>query len=409
MLIKYEFLKILRRKSTLIVMGVSLLIIGLLFTLPTLQFRIYNQDGRLTGLEGIAWEREQQQNIAATLTDEYIADIIREYQRLFANPDNVGFDGNERFLIGEAYWDFESPRRLLLTMIARNYGRPGEFPGLDILLNLDVSSGTDFYQVRNERIEYLLNAEYRNMTEQQRAYWRSMNHRIDTPLQFGYYRGWEIIVSSFELLMFVILAICIVIAPVFAGEYQAGTDSVILAGKYGKTKLITAKIIASFLFGLCAFMLHAIVSVGIPLMTFGTDGWNLPIQIANPIIPYSFTFLQAVLVNLAVIFLVQFAVIGVTLFLSTKMKSPYLVLIVIVPILFVPMFLTPTGTSGIYNLILFLLPYRSTMPQFGSFISYQFGGLVLDALVMRVVIYVSLTLITIPFIRMGFKKHQVTR
>ena len=407
MLIKYEFLKILRRRSTLIVMGVSLLIIGFLFALPTLQFRIYNQDGRLTGLEGIAWEREQQQNLAAILTDEYIADIIREYQRLFENPDNVGFDGNERFLIGDAYWNFQSPHRLLLTMIARNYSTVTGFGGLDILLSLDMDADTEFYQVRSQRIEELLNAEYRGMSDRQQEYWRTVSQRLDTPLQFGYYGGWEVIISSFELLMFAVLAICIVIAPVFAGEYQAGTDSVILAGKYGKTKLITAKIIASFLFGLCAFMLHIFVAFGIPLMTFGTDGWDLPIQIANPIIPYAFTFLQATLINAAVIFMVLLALIGFTLFLSSKMKTPFLVLIVVVPILFIPLFMTPTGTNGLYNLILFLTPYRSTLPQFGSYISYQFGGLVFNVLAMRAVVYGLLTIVAIPLARMGFKNHQV--
>ena len=94
MLIKYEFLKILRRKSTLTTIGVSLLLLGFLFILPALQFRIYDQNGVRNGLAGIAWEREQQQRLAATLTIEYIAGIITEYQRLFENPDNVGFDGN---------------------------------------------------------------------------------------------------------------------------------------------------------------------------------------------------------------------------------------------------------------------------------------------------------------------------
>lgn len=41
-----------------------------------------------------------------------------------------------------------------------------------------------------------------------------MNSGVEEPFQYGYFRGWEIIISSFELLMFAILAICIVIAPV---------------------------------------------------------------------------------------------------------------------------------------------------------------------------------------------------
>ena len=53
MLIKYEFLKILRKKSTLIVMAASLLVTAFLFGLPVLQFQTYNQDGVIKGLEGI--------------------------------------------------------------------------------------------------------------------------------------------------------------------------------------------------------------------------------------------------------------------------------------------------------------------------------------------------------------------
>ena len=71
--------------------------------------------------------------------------------------------------------------------------------------------------------------------------------------------------------MFALLAICIVIAPVFSGEYQAGTDAVILSAKYGKTKLVTAKIAASLLFGTAAFILHVVVACGLPLAAFGID------------------------------------------------------------------------------------------------------------------------------------------
>ena len=176
-------------------------------------------------------------------------------------------------------------------------------------------------------------------------------------------------------------------SPVFSGEYQAGTDAVILSAKYGKTKLITAKTAASLLFGTVAFILHIIAACAPVLIAFGTDGFDLPLQIANTAIPYPYTFLQAVLINIGIIYLVLLAMIGLTLLLSAKMKSPYLVLIILVPILFIPLFLTPNGTTGAYNLTLFLLPYRSAMPEFGKYISYQFGGLVLDALTVRAVLY----------------------
>ncbi len=408
MLIKYEFLKILRKKSTLIVMAASLLVTAFLFGLPVLQFQTYNQDGVIKGLEGIAYEKEQAADYSVPLTNEYVTETIREVQRLFENPDNVGYDGYERFLIEGAYWNGIAPREDLLNMIAKNYVNPNESAGYNTLPELDISEGTDFYRARQEKIETLLNASSRALSEEQKAYWRDMNSKVDEPFTYGYYDGWEIIISSFELLMFALLAVCIVIAPVFSGEYQAGTDAVILSAKYGKTKLTTAKIIASYLFGGLSFTLHVVVALGLPLAAFGFDGWDLPLQIANTTIPYPFTFLQAALVNLGVVYLVLFAMTGLTLLLSAKMKSPYLVLIVLVPVLFIPLFLSPNGTTGIYNLTLFLLPYRSTMPEVGKYISYQFGGLVLDTFTVRAILYALLTVVMLPLARLGFKKHQVS-
>jgi len=43
-----------------------------------------------------------------------------------------------------------------------------------------------------------------------------------------------------------------------------------------------------------------------------------------------------------------------------------------------------------------------------KYISYQFGGLVLDVFLMKAILYAALTLIAVPFARMGFKKHQVS-
>lgn len=408
MLIQYEFLKILRKKSTLIVMAASLVITAVFFGLPVLRFQTYNQDGVLRGLEGIQYEKEQYADISVPLTNEYIAGTIREVQELFEDPDNVGYDGYEQFLIDDAYWDRIAPRESMLNMIARNYADPNESVGYNTLTDLDVSDGTDFYQARQDKIEKILNDPSSGLSKEEQDYWRNKNSAVVEPFQYGYYGGWEIIISAFELLMFAVLAVCIVIAPVFSGEYQAGTDAVILSGKYGKTRLITAKILAALLFGVSAFTLHVIVAFALPLAAFGIDGWNLPLQINGTTIPYSLTFLEGTLVNLGVIYLVLTAMIGLTLFLSSKMKSPYLVLIIVVPALFLPMFLSPNGTSGLLNLLIFLTPYQSLVPRFGSYISYQFGPAVFDAFTMRAIAYVVLALVLLPLARLGFRKHQVT-
>lgn len=407
MLIKYEFLKILRKKSTLIVMAVSLILTGFLFGLPVLQYQTYNQDDVIKGAEGIAYKKGQYADFSIPLSEEYVTETIREVQSLFEIPDNVGTDGNEQFLIGDAYWEKVAPREKLLTLIANTYSDPNEIWGYNNLPDLDMSNRTSFYQAMERKIKTQLNSPSRAFSNEQKEYWSSMADKVDTPLQYGYYEGWEVIITSFELLMFALLAICIVVAPVFSGEYQAGTDAVILSAKYGKTKLATAKVAASLLFGTVAFILHIAVACGLPLAAFGVDGWNLPLQIANTMIPYPLTFLQTVLINIGIIYLVLLAMVGLTLLLSAQMKSPYFVLAILVPLLFLPMFLTPNGTTGLYNLTLFLLPYRAAMPELSEYISYQFGGLVLDAFTVRTVLYVFLTVFMLPLARLGFKKHQV--
>lgn len=409
MLVKYEFLKILRRKSTIIVMAVSLIVTAFLFGLPIIQYQTYNQDGVIKGSDGISFRKEQSEAFSVLLTDEYIAQTVQDYQQLCENPDNIGFDGAEKFLIGDAYWNFVAPQEKLLSVISNNYEAPGTTTGYNNKLpDLDVTNGANFYRARDAKIEALLNTPAREMSDAQKDYWRDMNSGVETPFQYGYYEGWEIIISSFELVMFALLAVCIVLAPVFSGEYQAGTDAVILSAKYGKTKLITAKIVASLLFGLLAFTIHIVVAFGLPLTAFGTDGWNLPLQIANTTIPYPFTFMQATFINLGVIYLILTAMIALTLLLSSKMKSPYLVLTVIVPVLFIPMFLSPNGATGVYNLTLFLLPYNSTSLEIGKYVSYQFGNLVLDVHLVRAVLYAALTAAMLPLARLGFKRHQVS-
>lgn len=387
-------------------MAASLLITAFFFGLPVLQFQTYNQDGVLQGLAGIQYEKEQYTEISVPLTNEYVTKTIREVQELFEDPENVGYDGNEQFLIEDAYWNGIAPRESLLDLIAGNYADPNVSAGYSALTDLDVSDGTDFYQARQDKIEKILNDSSKELSEAEKDYWRNLNSKVEEPFQYGYYEGWEVIISAFELLMFAVLAVCIVIASVFSGEYQAGTDAVLLSGKYGKTKLTTAKILAALFFGVLAFTLHVLLAFGLPLAAFGTDGWNLPLQINGTTVPYPLTFLEGTLINLGVIYLVLLAMIGVTLFLSARMKSPYLVLTVVVPVLFVPMFLSPNGTSGIYNLLVFLTPYKSLVPNFGSYLSYQFGPVVLDAFAVRTVLYAVLALILLPLAGRGFRRHQ---
>ncbi|MBF0579234.1 hypothetical protein IM774_05460 [Erysipelotrichaceae bacterium RD49] len=115
----------------------------------------------------------------------------------------------------------------------------------------------------------------------------------------------------------------------------------------------------------------------------------------------------AALVNLGVVYLVLSAIMAFTLVLSAKMKSPYMVLVVLAPVLFIPLFLSPNGTVELYNLVLFLLPYRAIIPKFKKYITYQFGEIVIDLFTMRAVVDLLLIAVLLPLANRIFRNHQV--
>lgn len=250
-----------------------------------------------------------------------------------------------------------------------------------------------------------------NYSSQEKEFWNAKNSQVEAPYVYGYHAGWKSLFQCFELLIVSIIAICICIAPVFAGEYQTGADSVILSTRYGKSKLIKAKIAAAFLFALLVFTVNLLLAVGIQLVAFGTGGWNLPLQILNVTIPYPFSLLEAALICLAVLYSVLIGMVSVTLLLSAKMKTAFVVLVIDVLIILLPVFLGLSGSNGVLNHILMLFPYMAVQPAFPaeytSYFSYPFPGLTVDIITMRIVFYVVICLVSLPFIGRAFKRHQV--
>lgn len=93
----------------------------------------------------------------------------------------------------------------------------------------------------------------------------------------GYCDGWDKMLSSMGSVLAILLGLLVVItvSPVFSEEYSCHTDSVIYAARYGKTKLVTAKIIASLetVIGMYTvfLLLNAVLYMGI----YGVQGGML--------------------------------------------------------------------------------------------------------------------------------------
>ncbi|MCC0670351.1 ABC transporter permease subunit [Clostridioides sp. ZZV14-6045] len=410
-LIKFELKKIIRRKSTIAVILGSLVLSIFLFALMPLKEKSYDDNGKeYRGLQAIELGKQQSKLNEGYITDKKVENSIRKYQKIFNNPNNIVKDENgfSNFK-QDVYLRFFYPNKTFYNFITESYSEPNDINSM-ILQSISLKNRTNFYKFRNEKVNTILNSEYSdgNYTQKEKEFWLSKNKKINEPYLNGYYEGWNYFLLGRDLLIFTILAICISIASVFSGEYQSGTDSVILSSKYGKTKVITAKIISSFLFGTIIFTINTIISIGILLLSFGVDGWNLPLQLTVSSTPYPVTFLQATLLSILVIYMILIALIGFTLLLSSCMKSPFPVLITDIALLFIPLFLKYSETNWLYNQILRILPSNAISFSFSEYINYRFGSLIIDLPTMIIFTGLILSIIILPFIKNNFRKHQVS-
>lgn len=406
-LIKLEMKKLCRRKLTIIVTICCFMATVLFFSLPYFQFLAWDQDGNmLSRSEAIEYRRECHDSISGEITEERVTHDLKEYQEKRNNPDNIIIekDGEVTFT-DEVFFGYLSPRSSYMDMLGNTY-IPNQL-GHNNITKIDLTNGADFYNTRNEMVKSLIHNN-NDLTENEKEYWLDKNEKINEPYEYGYASGWSSFGDTAVMLIISILGICIALASVFANEYQTGTDAVILSTRYGKSKIVYAKIITALLFATVVFSANVITALAIPLITRGADGANLPLQIMDTAIPYPLTFLQATLITIGIAYAVMLGMASLTLLCSSKMKTAFPVLIIDVLIIFIPVFLKP-GSNALWNHIAWLLPYHSMsgLSIFREYLSYPVGITVLSVTSIIVILYSAITLITLPLAGRGFKKHQV--
>ena len=414
-LLSFEFKKIAGKRFNMVVVLCSILLTAILFWLPVKQYIVLTLEGKqVQGREAISLEKKYENQYAGELTENKVKIDIEDYQALFENKENLSLDKDEKTLNKKAasrylypyipYWKLINGVYLEPNIYDSNYTR---------IAKISTENGIEFYNTRIEKVKKMLNQTYcdSNYSEKEKNFWISRVEDTKEPIIFGYHAGWLLLFYCLELLLVAILAICICITPIFSGEYQSGADSLILATRYGKSKLIRAKVKAAFLFGTIIFALHVLVAIIILLSGFGTNGFSLPLQVLNATIPYNFTMLQAVVVCVITDFLVMFGMISLILLMSANMNSSLPTMAVALFILLLPLFFGYSETNGIWNHILTLLPATAMQPvwpdDYNCFVSYSVFGKIFDVVSIRIIVYVILPIICVPLAGVVFKRHQV--
>lgn len=410
-LILFEFRKIYRKRINQIIFWGTILLMFAAMIANINQTWTYNENKeQIKGRDYVEYTKSTCKKLEGSITDKRAEEILKEYQEMISNPEYYIADGEEGHFTDEIYCSYYLPHRWLLTELGHVYDEVGIQTYGANLEKLNLDEQKPLYEARTDRLKntLALGSSDWQYTKAEQQYWLSQNEKITTPISYQYVNGFEQWFDMTGFYCLPLIALFIIIATVYAGEYEQNADHIILTTKYGKSKIITAKNIASLLYGLMFCTLNVLIGAIIMFGWYGISGWNEPIQSIYFQCPYALSNLQAALLFVLGFYIVSIGIISITLWVSARSKNGLSVLTIMLVFFFIPIFLKESMTNGVYNHILRLLPY-SAMSSLGlqDLLSYPFGKLVISYGNMRWIAYLCLTVVILPFAGRAFKKHEV--
>lgn len=411
-LIVFEWKKILRSRNTKAALGGCLLLL-LVFTVMMVKGEMtYDENGKVqSGFQAIALEKAREDGIKGPLSEEKIEKEIDAYLKLYEEPGNLQANSETDGLKEEVYWGQVYPVLGHLHLAKSAFDYKGEKRSWKDAFAAMKEQNAGFYPSYENALEASLSQNYRGegLTEGEKEFWRDTYAEVEKPFHYGYYGGWKSMLNISSWSLFIIYAVSVALAPMFAGEYQSGAAAVMLASKYGKTKLVWAKTAAALLFTAAVYIFMTVIYGGIVFLCYGVEGAGLPIQMYNMGLPigYDLSMAQAVFLMLGIGFLAALVMTGITVFASARMKNPSGVLVLSFVLLFLPKFVKTTAVYGIFNHLLALMPINALDLSFTNLMVYSFGDTVFGYPAVTLVTYAVLAAVLLLSAGRGFRKHQI--
>lgn len=414
-LIRFEFMKVLKKKSFLCAVVLMMVMLVIVPCLTISENNWINEDGtEITGMAAIHAKRDSLENSSCDLTTEKLQSVITNYQSAYADPASfIKEDGTVGSWINNAayakYIQSDSEIKFLIDMAFTSEGEAYDYYAIG---NMNPADAENFYENRMEKVEEYLNMDYSygNYSETDKEYFMTRNEKLTIPFHYEYNTGWNKLLGiSYVSLMVIALVVCITLAPIFSSEYQTGADAILLSTKYGRSKLIVAKIVSSFLLTSVIYVLGMFILTFVTFLIYGSGGADCSLQVLNFLAPANVNLLQTYLYVLLAGYFMCLFMQGITLLLSAKMSSPFPVIICTMVFFFIPAFLSYSRSSRTYNNILNLMPAKmaAAYTALTKYEVFHIFGLKIPYPVMLILIALLVSTITLPFAYKAFHKHQV--
>lgn len=336
-LFQLEVKRIIKSRRTLILLAVALLMSVVMAYLP-ISFESINQPGEngtvieLDGMPAIQFKRDYYSQAAGEITPERLADALRTYQSYvleYGTLNDVPLD---------IYIENIMAIRPMIRGLSEAFADSKTGIGVDLMdINPDEVE-LHFYERCASHLEDIMNFE-QNKYPTAGQYAIAEYAKVNQPFQLYY----GISRDAFDYITLYILLLsilCIAIAaPIFANEYQTGSDSILRCTKNGRMKLAVIRILAACCIFIVIFILGMVIHLSILNFAFGTDCLKTSFQMLFSVINLPNINLGQLQIILAAAGLLSvLACVSCTLLLSAKCKDSLTVLLISIVVLFLPTF-----------------------------------------------------------------------
>ena len=417
-LVKFEFKKLLARRTSQMVSAGIMALLCVIMALNVVQTKTSSSTGEiLGGTAAIAQQKARAEAHEGVLTVERVQEEVAAYRALaFSKVDPAqveGLSAEAAYAVMKEAYDEDEFRAIYDTYYSYLLSPwiAGSMEQYQVAAQLGDEDVAGFYGAVADSLQRALDDGMGGTwaySDAERAYWTEKQAAVGEPLSYGYAGGWGDVLACLGFLSLAMVAVCVVLTPVFAGEYQDRTDAVLLAARYGRSKLVAAKIVASLLFATAYYALATAVIVGVTLAFFGAEGGDLPVQVLALGIPYDLTMAEAAWTAIGLGYLMTLGLAALTLLLSSKLRSQLAIFAVCAALVFLPGMI-PSGGSGAILHALYLFPINALNDQvlYNSLVSYPLGPLVIDLVGLLAILYAVVLAVCAPLAARAFRRHQV--
>jgi hypothetical protein len=405
---KYELKKIFFRTGSIIAMGILLLLIGLVCWFATDVYYVDRNGVKQRGPSAVAKLRAEQKAWAGYLDEKKLRRVIAENKKIKSSPEYQSENETDREIAYSRGQGFEDIRTLLNKSFAREF-REYDYYRAD---RLSEESALRFYENRVKLLKEWLEGEANEQySDGEKAFFISRYEDIETPFYYDYATGWS---RLFEyaptLVMVMLLVLGYLVSGIFSNEFSWKADAVFFSSYYGRNRATAAKIAAGFCVVTGVYLTAMLIYSAVVLLYLGADGWSCPVQIlfSGWKSFYNIAVWQEYLLIWAGGYVGCLFIAFLGMWVSAKTKSAVLAVTVPFVLIFIPSFLGNIRFS-LVGKILGLLPDQ--LLQMGNVVGYfnvySFGGKVVGAAPVLLVVYAALIIPLAPGMYRGFRHMEI--